>query len=347
MSKLIQLTRKDFKSDQDVRWCPGCGDYVILAQLQRVLAERGADIDKTVFISGIGCSSRFPYYMSNYGLHGIHGRAPAIASGLKIARPDLDVWVVTGDGDALAIGGNHLIHAVRRNVGLKILLFNNRIYGLTKGQFSPTSEQGTRGPSTPFGSTDRPFDPLALTLGAGGSFVARTLDTDTKHLQTTLERAAEHKGSAFVEIYQNCLVFNDRAFAHLTDKDVRADRQLHLEHGKPLLFGSGQDRAIRFGAHNAPEIVEVGSGEGQVPLEQLPLHDETISTPGYAMALAGLSYPDFPIAVGVLRAVQQPAFEVVLRDQERQATAQLEGQPADLESLWSLGDCWEVEGAAE
>ncbi len=347
MSKLIKLTRKDFQSDQDVRWCPGCGDYVILAQLQRVLAEMGADIDKTVFISGIGCSSRFPYYMSNYGLHGIHGRAPAIASGLKIARPDLDVWVATGDGDALAIGGNHLIHALRRNVGLKILLFNNRIYGLTKGQFSPTSEQGKRSPSTPLGSTDRPFDPLALTLGAGASFVARTLDSDAKHLQATLKRAAEHQGSAFVEIYQNCLVFNDKAFAHVTDKNVRADRQLQLEHGKPLLFGKERDRAIVFGPHNAPEVVEVGEGEGQVPLEQLPVHDETVVRPGYGMGLAGLSYPDFPIAVGVLRAVEQPSFEVVLRDQEQQAKAQLNGKPADLESLWTMGDCWEVEGAAE
>ncbi|MEO1083858.1 MAG: 2-oxoacid:ferredoxin oxidoreductase subunit beta, partial [Acidobacteriota bacterium] len=240
MTATAELTRKDFQSDQDVRWCPGCGDYAILKAVQSVFPKLGVPKEKMVVVSGIVCSSRFPYYMDTYGFHTIHGRAPAVATGLKLARPDLEVWVVTGDGDALSIGGNHLIHALRRNVGLKVLLFNNRIYGLTKGQYSPTSEVGKRTSSTPMGSIDAPFNPLALALGAGASFVARSVDVFQPHLISTLGRAAEHKGTAFIEIYQNCNIFNDKAFAYMTDKANRSGQTLAVEHGQPLVFDDGQ-----------------------------------------------------------------------------------------------------------
>src|SRR6187397_1713996 len=236
-NKLVQLTAKDFKSDQEVRWCPGCGDYAILAAVQSFMPELGIERERLVFVSGIGCAARFPYYMDTYGMHGIHGRAPAIATGLATSRQELSVWVITGDGDALSIGGNHLIHALRRNVNLKILLFNNRIYGLTKGQFSPTSELGKITKSTPVGSTDAPFNPISLALGAEATFVARTMDSDRKHLQSVLRAAAEHKGSAFVEIYQNCNIFNDGAFDPLKDPETRDDRLIRLEHGQPVVFG--------------------------------------------------------------------------------------------------------------
>src|SRR3989449_6628814 len=251
---LPTLTAKDLASDQEVRWCPGCGDYSILAQMKKALAPLGIAREKTVFISGIGCASRFPYYMNTYGFHGIHGRAPAIATGLKMANPDLTVWVVTGDGDGLSIGGNHLMHALRRNVDLKILLFNNRIYGLTKGQYSPTSELGKVTKSTPVGSADHPLNPLLLALGVDATFVARTIDVEAKHQQDIIKRAAEHKGAAFVEILQNCNVYNDGAFASLTDKETKADTQLMLEHGKPMIFGKNKDRGIRL-AGLAPEVV--------------------------------------------------------------------------------------------
>jgi 2-oxoglutarate ferredoxin oxidoreductase subunit beta len=246
MSSAPKLSRKDFVSDQDVRWCPGCGDYAILAQVQKVMPELGVPRENFVFLSGIGCSSRFPYYMNTYGFHTIHGRAPAIATGLKASRPDLSVWVATGDGDALSIGGNHLIHALRRNIDINILLFNNRIYGLTKGQYSPTSEQGKITKSTPLGSVDHPFNPISVALGAEGTFVARSIDVEAKHLQTIVRRAYEHKGTAFVEILQNCNIFNDGAFANLTEKDIKADTQLVLEHGKPLIFGKNRDKGIRL-----------------------------------------------------------------------------------------------------
>ena len=332
------LKKKDFQSDQDVRWCPGCGDYAILAQVQKVFADLGKNRDETVFVSGIGCSSRFPYYMNTYGLHSIHGRAPAIATGLKLARPELDIWVITGDGDALSIGGNHLIHALRRNVDLKILLFNNRIYGLTKGQYSPTSEVGKRSPTSPMGSADPPFNPLSVALGAGASFVARTVDTNVKHLQATLKRAAAHKGTAFVEIYQNCNVFNDLAFINITGKDVKADRQLTLEHGKPLVFGKNSDKAIRAQSNGVLEVVEVGDGPGQMPLSEVPLHDETNPSSGYAFALAQLNFPDFPAPMGVLRALEQPSYETIIRSQEDLAKAK--GGNFDLKDLWQLGDTW-------
>src|SRR6266481_6611277 len=253
------LTRKDFITDQEVRWCPGCGDYAILAAVQKTMPEFGIAPENTVFISGIGCSSRFPYYMNTYGFHTIHGRAPAFATGLKISRPDLDVWVVTGDGDGLSIGGNHLIHVLRRNVDLKILLFNNKIYGLTKGQYSPTSEVGKVTKSTPAGSVDFPFNPITVALGAEASFVARSVDVETRHLQDIVRRAHEHRGTSFVEILQNCNVFNDGAFADVTEKATKADSTLVLEHGKPLLFGKNHDKGIRLRDFQ-PEVVHLGDG---------------------------------------------------------------------------------------
>ena len=341
----LPLTKKDYQSDQETRWCPGCGDYAVLAQVQKVFADLAVDRDNTVFVSGIGCSSRFPYYMNTYGVHGIHGRAPAIATGLKITRPELNVWVVTGDGDALSIGGNHLIHAMRRNVDLKILLFNNRIYGLTKGQYSPTSEVGKRSPSTPLGSVDNPFNPLSVALGAGASFVARAVDTDAKHLQEVLKSAAAHKGTAFIEIYQNCNVFNDDAFVHFTDKKVRADKQLLLEQGKPLVFGKDRDQGIRLSKAGVPEVVAVGDGDGQVSLDELPVHDAALPNPSYAFMLSQLDYPAYPVPVGVLRAIDAPVYDTVLRAQEDEARKRTPNHE-DLTALWKMGDTWEV-GASE
>ncbi len=267
---LPTLTAKDFASDQEVRWCPGCGDYSILAQMKKVMAGLGVARENLVFISGIGCSSRFPYYMNTYGFHTIHGRAPTLATGLKVARPDLQVWVITGDGDGLSIGGNHLIHAIRRNVDLKIVLFNNEIYGLTKGQYSPTSRLGTRTKSSPLGSLDNPLRPLSLAIGAEATFVARTVDVDINHLSETLRRAAAHKGSAFVEVYQNCKIFNDGVFEYATDKSVKADNVLHLEHGKPLIFGKDHNNGIRLHGLD-PEKVELGNG---ISVDDLLIHDE-------------------------------------------------------------------------
>ena len=264
MNDVATLTKKDFESNQDVRWCPGCGDYAVLAQIQKLMPTLGIARENFAFISGIGCSSRFPYYMETYGMHSIHGRAPAIASGLKLARPELSVWVVTGDGDALAIGGNHFIHAMRRNIDLKIILLNNRIYGLTKGQYSPTSELGKKTKTTPHGSIDRPFSPVALALGAGATFVARTVDSDLAHMAGVLRRAAEHKGTAFVEIFQNCIVFNDGAYDAITDKSLRDDTRLLLEHGKPLVYGKGRDKGIRQRGQapfdGADRVLELGLG---------------------------------------------------------------------------------------
>jgi 2-oxoglutarate ferredoxin oxidoreductase subunit beta len=339
--KPIKLSRKHFQSDQDVRWCPGCGDYAILAQVQKVFADLQMDRDKSVFVSGIGCSSRFPYYMNTYGVHSIHGRAPAVATGLKLARPELDVWVITGDGDALSIGGNHLIHVMRRNVQLKILLFNNRIYGLTKGQYSPTSEVGKRSPSSPLGSADNPFNPLSVALGAGGTFVARAVDTDVKHLQTILKRAAAHKGTAFIELFQNCNVFNDLTFINVTGKDVKQDRQLVLEHGQPLLFGKEKNKGIRLGKNGDPEVVEVGEGPGKVNVDELPVHDEKLTNPSYAFMLSQLDYPDFPVPVGVLRAVEATTYDSAVMAQEDVARER-EPNHEDISSLWNRGDTWEV-----
>src|SRR5580700_5588938 len=268
------LNRKDFVSDQEVRWCPGCGDYAILAAVQKTMPEFGIAPENTVFISGIGCSSRFPYYMNTYGFHSIHGRAPAFATGLKVANPELSVWVITGDGDGLSIGGNHLLHAMRRNVDLKIVMFNNEIYGLTKGQYSPTSRPGTKTKSSPGGSVESPLRPLSIALGAEATFVARTMDVDIKHLTETLKRAAEHKGTAFVEVYQNCVIFNDGVFDYAADKTSRADNTLYLEHGKPLVFGKARDKGIRLNPSDLTvEVVPIRDGK----TDGLLVHNE--STP--------------------------------------------------------------------
>jgi 2-oxoglutarate/2-oxoacid ferredoxin oxidoreductase subunit beta len=327
------LNRKEFVSDQDVRWCPGCGDYAILAQVQKLLPELGVPRENFVFISGIGCSSRFPYYVNTYGFHSIHGRAPAIATGLKVSRPDLSVWVVTGDGDALSIGGNHLIHALRRNVDLNILLFNNKIYGLTKGQYSPTSEPGKITKSTPLGSVDQPFDTLALALGAGATFVARSVDVEAKHLTEVLRRAHAHRGASFVEILQNCNVFNDGAFDALTDKTRKSDHTLVLEHGRPMIFGRDRERGIRLRGF-VPEVVTLGGG---VPEGHLLVHDER--DPTVAAFLSRLGPPGFPTPIGVLYAVDRPCYDEAVN---AQIAAAKERAPADLGALLHRGETWVV-----
>ncbi|MDQ3916358.1 MAG: 2-oxoacid:ferredoxin oxidoreductase subunit beta [Actinomycetota bacterium] len=331
------LTRSDFVSDQEVRWCPGCGDYAILAAVQAVMPELGIPREKIVFVSGIGCSSRFPYYMNTYGIHGIHGRAPAIATGLATARPDLHVWVVTGDGDALSIGGNHFIHALRRNVNLKILMFNNQIYGLTKGQYSPTSEKGKITKSTPFGSLEHPFNPVSVALGAEASFVARTLDVERKHLPEILRRAAAHRGSAFVEIYQNCNIFNDGAFLALTSKEGRSQNRIYLEHGKPIRFGPDDTKGLRMTAEGRIEIVDVAAvGEAN-----LLVHDEHRDDPALAFALSRVAAgPTSPTPLGIFRDVDRPAYGDGMEHQLRTAAEQ-QG-PGDLSKLLSSGDTWEV-----
>ena len=328
------LNRKDFVSDQDVRWCPGCGDYSILAQVQRLMPELGVARENTVFVSGIGCSSRFPYYMNTYGFHTIHGRAPAIATGLKASRPDLSVWVITGDGDGLSIGGNHLLHALRRNVDINILLFNNRIYGLTKGQYSPTSERGKVTKSTPLGSIDFPLHPITVALGAEATFVARSIDVEAKHLQSVIRRASEHRGTSFVEILQNCNIFNDGAFAQITDKERKADSQLVLEHGKPLIFGKERDKGIRMAGHTL-EVVSLANGFTE---HDLLVHDE--QDDALAFLLSTLQPPNFPAPVGVFRAVERPTYDAAMSAQVQAAKEKL-GTP-DLDALFNQGDTWEV-----
>jgi 2-oxoglutarate ferredoxin oxidoreductase subunit beta len=334
---VIQLTRKDFVSDQEVRWCPGCGDYSILAQTQKVMPDFGYPKEKIVFISGIGCSGRLPYYMNTYGFHSIHGRAPTLATGLKAARPDLMVWVITGDGDALSIGGNHVLHSMRRNVDFTMVMFNNRIYGLTKGQASPTSEFGKRTKSTPLGSVDTPIMPLTVALAAEASFVARSVDTHTEHLQKTLERAGRHTGSSFVEVLQNCNIFNDGAWRDFTDREVRDDRMLVLEHGQPMIFGKDRDRGIRLrGLH--PEVVQLGNG---VTEDDLLVHDEQAPEPYLALILSRIFWPDFPVPVGVLRAVPRPTHDELIADQIRTAVAS-DGE-GDLERALNSGETWTVD----
>ena len=333
------LTRKDFVSDQEVRWCPGCGDYSILAQTQKVMPEFGYAKENIVFISGIGCSGRLPYYMNTYGFHTIHGRAPAIATGLKGARPELMVWVITGDGDALSIGGNHLIHSMRRNVDINLIMFNNRIYGLTKGQASPTSEFGKVTKSTPNGTIDYPLSPLGIALAAEASFIARSVDTHTEHLQTTLERAGHHRGSVFVEVLQNCNIFNDGAHREFTDREVRDDRMLVLEHGKPMIFGRERNRGLRLNGHR-PEIVTIGE-EGITEADIL-VHDE--DDPLLAAMLSTIYWPDFPVPVGVIRSVQRPTHSELLNQQVEDAvTKRGRGNLAD---LLDSGETWIVTGEA-
>ena len=330
------LSRKDFVSSQEVRWCPGCGDYAILAQMQKVLPEIGVPREKIVFVSGIGCSSRFPYYMNTYGIHSIHGRAPTIATGIKSVNPDLSVWVITGDGDGLSIGGNHLLHCIRRNVDLKVILFNNRIYGLTKGQYSPTSLQGHRSKSSPMGSIDYPLNPISVALAAEATFVARTQDTNTKHLSEVLRRAADHRGTAFVEIYQNCVVFNPTAWDHTTDTDVRDDNIAFLEDGQPLIFGKDRDKGIRMNG-TAPEVVRLAD----VDEADLVVHHENIDNPSYAYMLSRMENPSMPLPFGILRSVDRPAYTDMLDHQVNQSIAD-KGE-GDLQALFSAGDTWTVE----
>ncbi len=328
------LGTKDFKSDQEVRWCPGCGDYAILAAFQAFLPELQVPRENVVVVSGIGCSSRLPYYVDSYGMHSIHGRAPAIASGLAASRQDLSVWVITGDGDALSIGGNHLIHALRRNVNIKILLFNNRIYGLTKGQYSPTSEQGKITKSTPYGSLDYPFNPVSLALGAEASFVARSVDSDRKHLQAVMRAAADHRGSAFIEIFQNCPIFNDDAFAPI--KEPNAPGLIRLEHGSPIRYGQDQSMGLTYGPYGAITPVEAAT----VAESELIVHDATRTDPSYAFALSRLDSFDFThTPIGVFRAVERPSYDDLMAAQLDQARSTGKGS---LAKLLSGNDTWEV-----
>lgn len=329
--------KKDFQTDQEIRWCPGCGDYAILSAVQSVFADLGIPKEKFAIVSGIGCSSRFPYYMNTFGFHTIHGRAPAVATGLKLTRPDLDVWVVTGDGDSLSIGGNHTIHMLRRNVGLKVLMFNNRIYGLTKGQYSPTSEIGKKAKSTPFGSLDRPFNPLSLAIGAEATFVARSVDVFQAHLKDTLKKAAAHQGSAYVEILQNCNIFNDGAWMNLTERDARSEHVIQLEHGKPLVFGKNRDRGIRRKGLEL-EIVTLGNG---VTEQDLIVHDEMNPNPAYAFLLSRMdALEGFPTPIGVLRSVDAPRYEDLVATQIQEV--QERRGKGDLGKLLRAGDTWEV-----
>jgi 2-oxoglutarate ferredoxin oxidoreductase subunit beta len=340
-SELPVLTKKDFESDQDVRWCPGCGDYSILAQTQKTMPNFGVVKEKIVFISGIGCSGRLPYYMNTYGFHTIHGRAATIATGLKAARPDLMVWVITGDGDALSIGGNHLIHAMRRNVDMKMIMFNNRIYGLTKGQASPTSPIGKKTKSTPLGTIETPIIPLNLVAAAEASFIARSVDTHSEHLQEMMQRAGEHSGAAFLEVLQNCNIFNDGAWRDFTDKSVKEDRMLVLKHGEPMVFGAEKNKGIRLNGLQ-PEVVTIG--ENGVSVADLWVHDETDPDATRTQILSRMWWPDFPVPVGVFRRVPRPTHDQLLVEQiEGAKAARAAKGPVDLQKLLASGETWTVE----
>jgi 2-oxoglutarate ferredoxin oxidoreductase subunit beta len=337
MTDIATTTPKDWASDQEVRWCPGCGDYSILTAMKMLMPDLGVARENTVFVSGIGCAARFPYYMNTYGMHGIHGRAPALATGIAVARPDLDVWVITGDGDGLSIGGNHLIHALRRNVNLTIVLFNNQIYGLTKGQYSPTSEVGKVTKSTPFGSVDAPFNPVSLALGAEASFVARTHDMDRKHMIETFRRAHDHKGAAFVEVYQNCNVFNDGAFEQIASKEARAVNLIPLEHGQPIRFGAENERGVMLDGQGRATIVNVAD----VGEERILVHDEQREEPGLAFMLSRLARgPYEPTPIGVFRAVERADYGALVQGQLMDA--QERRGPGDLGALLASGATWQV-----
>lgn len=332
--KALPLTKESFASDQEVRWCPGCGDYAILASMQKVLPELGIERENMVFVSGIGCSSRFPYYLNTFGFHTIHGRAPAVATGLKMARPELSVWVITGDGDGLSIGTNHLLHLMRRNVDVTVLLFNNRIYGLTKGQFSPTSEQGKKTKTSPMGSLEEPFDPIQLALAAGCGFVARAIDVDTKGLPWVLKEASLHRGTSFVEIYQNCNVFNDGAFAEISDRGLRGERTISLQPGKPLIFGENNDKGLRL-KDDGFEVV-TRSDETDPTLF---VHQDDLSLSSL-MKISSLRYPDFPVPIGIFRSTSRPIYE---EEMDKQMVEAKRKQPnASLESLLRSGKTWVV-----
>ncbi len=331
----VTYSRTDFQSDQEVRWCPGCGDYTILASVQTFMAQMGVPRENIVVVSGIGCAARFPYYMKTYGFHTIHGRAPAIATGLAASRPDLSIWVVTGDGDALSIGGNHLIHGLRRNVNMKILLFNNQIYGLTKGQYSPTSEVGKRTKSTPFGSIDYPFNPVSLALGAEATFVARTIDMDRNHTQQILGEAVNHKGSVFIEIYQNCNVFNDKAFIQLTGKTERVANRINLQAGKPVVFGRSGENCV---------VIEDGEARikptASVPRDQILVHDPTRDNPSVAFSISRLAHGPFgPTPLGIFRQVRRPTYGA---EMQLQIVESQDRGPADLNALFSSAGTWKV-----
>ncbi len=334
----IKYTAKDFSSGIDVRWCPGCGDYSVLAQVQRTFPDIGVKKENIVWVAGIGCSSRFPYYMGTYGFHTIHGRAAAIATGLKVARPELSVWVATGDGDLMSIGGNHFIHACRKNVDLKVLMFNNRIYGLTKGQYSPTSEKGKVTKSSPYGAIDYPFNPMSLALGSEATFVAKTLDRDIKHMQEMIKKAADHKGMAFIEIYQNCVIFNDGAFEKYTDKETKADNIIVLEHGKPLVFGKNKDKAIKIDGFT-PKIIDLNDSDNSI--NDAWVHDEFDENPIRAFILAHLpDHEGMPTPIGVYRNVRKETYdEAVIRQMDMVTTKKGKG---DLKSLLYNENTWEV-----
>ena len=330
------LTRKNFISDQDVRWCPGCGDYAILAQVQKVFPDLGVPKENFLIVSGIGCSSRFPYYMDTFGFHSIHGRATPLATGAKLANPDLSVWVVTGDGDSMSIGGNHLIHILRRNLDINILLFNNEVYGLTKGQYSPTSAQGHISKSTPLGSVDYPFNPPQLALGAGGTFIARGIDREQKHLQNLIKETHQHSGTSFLEIYQNCWVFNDGAFANLTDKEIKMETQLILEHGKPMIFGKGNNKGMRL-AGSKLEVVDIGKTSS---IDDILVHDESNKIQG--LLLSELTHKDgFPTPIGVIYREDKPTYENLMYNQMDKAI-NLQGE-GDLDTLFRSGHTWKVQ----
>ena len=329
------LTANDFASDQDIRWCPGCGDYSILAQMKKMLPELGLPPEQIVFVSGIGCSSRFPYYMNTYGMHSIHGRAPAVATGLRLARPDLKVFVISGDGDSLSIGGNHFIHLLRRNVNITLVLFNNRIYGLTKGQYSPTSPTGQVTKSTPMGAIDQPLNPIMVALAAEATFIARSVDTHIKHLAETLKRAANHQGTAVVEVYQNCNVFNDGAFNYAQDRNSRDETTVELEHGKPMIFGKNRDKGVRLNGLT-PEVVQLGNGMAE---DDLLFHDEK-ADPTLVYLLARMRHPEFPEPIGIFRDVHAPTFESQVQAQID--TAISSRGPGNLNKLFNSGDTWQV-----
>ncbi len=332
MSDIQQLKAKDFKSDQEVRWCPGCGDYSIINSVQAVMAEVGVPKENTVVVSGIGCSSRFPYYMDTFGFHGIHGRANAIATGVKVANPDLAVWVITGDGDGLSIGGNHMIHSLRRNVNLKVILFNNEIYGLTKGQYSPTSPRGLRTKTSPYGSVDAPFNPVQLALGAGATFVARTMDTRPKHMKAVLKEAAEHEGSAFVEVWQNCVIFNDGAYKAWTDKKVRDEQTIDLHDGEPMIYGAEKDKGLKVDGFS----IKI------VPTAEASIWDSRVNSPGPAFIMSQLDKdPSMPRPFGIFRQVNEPTLDGLVADQIKEVTEKK--GVGNIKDLLYTPDCWVVD----
>ena len=332
MSDIEKLKKKDFVSDQDIRWCPGCGDYAILSQVQKVFPTLGVPKHKFLVVSGIGCSSRFPYYMDCYGFHSIHGRAPAVATGAKLANPDLSVWVITGDGDGFSIGGNHMMHALRRNVDLQILLFNNEIYGLTKGQYSPTSQVGTQSPSSPTGSIDTPLSPCLVAMGSGGSFIARSIDTEAKHLAGVVKRGNSHEGAAFIEILQNCPIYNDGIFEKVKDKKVAPDFKVELVHGEPIRFGKDKEKGISLN-RGSLELEIIGALGNE---DKLLIHDEKNKI--QAQLLAAMEGPDFPVAVGILYQQEKPAFISDAQSRLRKAR----NKDSSIEALLNSGATWEV-----